>query len=368
MDGYDLLLTVPRFIGGTGERPDTTDAARSMYPPLAIEETDNRSRSAVKLDLVHIGWRMGVTRSSRSWRSGAAHRYLACLTARRPWRPAALFGRPCRTFRTSARKPMTTTCPERLSLKLSPAPKEMSLASPSTVITLVHGTGARETAWIDPGSNIARALSGDLSVTTLVRNFKWSGADSHAGRVEAALLLQNDIKEVARKFSAARHILVAHSHGGNVCLYALRDPECERSVQGIVFLATPFIYASRRLDVRFSTRPCGQTTGSLRLNGARQQKNRRVACGIAKGIGTARLGFVLCRQSQGASRDAGTCDSTLTSMLEVGSDPRPDDGPGMGDLRAVPNTALAIWRTPTEEPSPSVGRRVLDQSHRCAVA
>ena len=116
------------------------------------------------------------------------------------------------------------------------------------------------------------------------------------------------------------------------------------------------------------TRPCGQTTGSLRLNGARQQKNRRVACGIAKGIGTARLGFVLCRQSQGASRDAGTCDSTLTSMLEVGSDPRPDDGPGMGDLRAVPNTALAIWRTPTEEPSPSVGRRVLDQSHRCAVA
>ena len=26
----------------------------------------------------------------------------------------------------------------------------------------------------------------------------------------------------------------------------------------------------------------------------------------------------------------------------------------MGDLRAVPNTALAIWRTPTEEPSPTV--------------
>ena len=47
-------------------------------------------------------------------------------------------------------------------------------------------------------------------------------------------------------------------------------------------------------------------------------------------------------------------------MLEVGSDPRPDDGRRMADLRAVPNTALVTWRTPTQEPSPSVGRRVLD--------
>ena len=39
---------------------------------------------------------------------------------------------------------------------------------------------------------------------------------------------------------------------------------------------------SGKVGKRRCTRPCGQTTGSLRLNGARQQKNRRVACGIAK--------------------------------------------------------------------------------------
>jgi hypothetical protein len=37
-----------------------------------------------------------------------------------------------------------------------------------------------------------------------------------------------------------RLFIVAHSHGGNVTLYALRDPRTER-VEGVIFLATPFL-------------------------------------------------------------------------------------------------------------------------------
>ena len=55
------------------------------------------------------------------------------------------------------------------------------------------------------------------------------------------------------------------------------------------------------------SRPCWTNDGQFATEQCPATKNRRVACGIAKGIGTARLRFVLCRQSQGASRDAGAC-------------------------------------------------------------
>ena len=43
-----------------------------------------------------------------------------------------------------------------------------------------------------------------------------------------------------------RLFLVAHSHGGNIALAAMKNPSVRRSLDGLVFLATPFLFRRRR--------------------------------------------------------------------------------------------------------------------------
>ena len=45
---------------------------------------------------------------------------------------------------------------------------------------------------------------------------------------------------------SAHHGIVAHSHGGNVALYALRDVALRRKIDGVVTLGTPFIHCRPR--------------------------------------------------------------------------------------------------------------------------
>ena len=45
---------------------------------------------------------------------------------------------------------------------------------------------------------------------------------------------------------ALAHFLVAHSHGGNVALSALKNKAVRRSIDGLVCLATPFLFSRRR--------------------------------------------------------------------------------------------------------------------------
>ena len=51
-----------------------------------------------------------------------------------------------------------------------------------------------------------------------------------------------------RKYSRPgdRLFLVAHSHGGNIALAAMKNPSVRRSLYGVVFLATPFLFRRRR--------------------------------------------------------------------------------------------------------------------------
>lgn len=50
----------------------------------------------------------------------------------------------------------------------------------------------------------------------------------------------------AAKYPSQDHFIVAHSHGGNVVLYALRDQTVADSVRGVVCLSTPFIHCRER--------------------------------------------------------------------------------------------------------------------------
>ena len=162
-----------------------------------------------------------------------------------------------------------------------------SLPSPSVVVTLVHGTvllarwprlaravdrlgalwpsrGPVEVEWHRPGSTFRRRLLRATGDACYVTAFEWSGANTEWQRVcaagaegdfsstpagpPAARTLRAHIAATKLTFPDARHVLVAHSHGGNVCLAALRDRETRSAVQALACLSTPFVNVRSRAD------------------------------------------------------------------------------------------------------------------------
>jgi hypothetical protein len=73
----------------------------------------------------------------------------------------------------------------------------------------------------------------------------WSARNSHHARLAAAARLAERIKKETSGASGEA-VVIAHSHGGNVALYAMRDPEVEARVVGVVCLATPFLVVTPR--------------------------------------------------------------------------------------------------------------------------
>jgi len=113
-------------------------------------------------------------------------------------------------------------------------------------ITLVHGTFARGAPWTKEGSRLSSSLRTALGANATVEPCEWSGGNSAADREDGAARLAEHLRGQGDKAAKERRFVVAHSHGGNVALYALRDPEVERLVDGVVCMATPFIVARRR--------------------------------------------------------------------------------------------------------------------------
>jgi len=129
------------------------------------------------------------------------------------------------------------------------------------VITLVHGTWPnglpvlawvrrllwrREPArWTDPDSDLTHYLAERLAVNQvrpIVLLFRWSGGNSVSARVRAAEAIAAHLSQIAAKFPCARQIVIGHSHGGSVLMYALRRPGVAELIAGVVCLATPFIH------------------------------------------------------------------------------------------------------------------------------
>jgi hypothetical protein len=106
----------------------------------------------------------------------------------------------------------------RLNLPLPPIGAPISSSKDMTII--VHGTWAATQTWWRQGSNNFWDF-----VNGRVRNlyggpgcFRWSGNNSHAARVSAAKALLRWTQQQ----SYNNLDVVAHSHGGNVCLLATR--------------------------------------------------------------------------------------------------------------------------------------------------
>lgn len=70
--------------------------------------------------------------------------------------------------------------------------------------------------------------------------------NGHGYRLAGAKTLVQSLKKSFAEFPDAEHWVIAHSHGSNVALYALRDPEVAQRLEGIVTLAAPFIQCKPR--------------------------------------------------------------------------------------------------------------------------
>ncbi len=121
------------------------------------------------------------------------------------------------------------------------------------VVTLVHGTFAKHADWIQEGQILTKALCANDDDTVLDR-FCWSGKNRHTKRIQAGDELREHLIELITSYKNTgvnvEHHIIAHSHGGNVALYALRDRGDENDALladvKLITLATPFLFMRER--------------------------------------------------------------------------------------------------------------------------
>lgn len=124
---------------------------------------------------------------------------------------------------------------------------------PPYVFTLVRGTFARGAPWTRQSSTRRKVtsvlrdrLKAAFSEGALTKRVCWSGANSHGARLAAGERLASSLRRSLRRHPRSKHFVLAHSHGGNVVLAALRDPDLQAKVSGVVTMATPFIDCAPR--------------------------------------------------------------------------------------------------------------------------
>ena len=105
------------------------------------------------------------------------------------------------------------------------------------IITLVHGTWGRNSALANHNSAFCTSLASKIPGRTAIQIFRWSGRNRNKDRLAASERLRACIREGAHLYPDARQFLIAHSHGGNVVFYALKDAACAERVQAAVTLS-----------------------------------------------------------------------------------------------------------------------------------
>jgi hypothetical protein len=125
--------------------------------------------------------------------------------------------------------------------------------SPLYLLTLFHGTWAPGADWTHEESPLCQALKDKFGDRITFDRFCWSGRNSHRARCGAALGLRAHVCRNHERLAGYQQYLIAHSHAGNVCLYALRDDDVRQAIRGVITLSTPFILCRRRDFGRYRT-------------------------------------------------------------------------------------------------------------------
>lgn len=136
---------------------------------------------------------------------------------------------------------------------------------------IIHGTFARDESWwrlASDGTSFASQLEAAMSKQGIqgsvwkpaldsgfsYADFSWSHANWHADRRRGARSLARTLAKLAQARGATRESplevnLVAHSHGGNVVLDALRNLDHRVRARRVVLLGTPLISAKPALRI-----------------------------------------------------------------------------------------------------------------------
>lgn len=100
------------------------------------------------------------------------------------------------------------------------------------MVTLLHGTWARNAPWTQTGSPLRTCLE-QAGYRVEVAN--WGAGISFAERSDGAFLLRRHLLE----HPEYEHVVIAHSHGGNVALRAIDGDDT--LIKGLICLNTPFL-------------------------------------------------------------------------------------------------------------------------------
>ncbi len=200
--------------------------------------TDARESAQASAPLPPPGWYSDPSRpDTLRWWDGTAW---TAYDRRMPRRRASGVDRPPRP----PRKPRVPIAPCECRRQPRDAPADVA-----TTVTLVHGTFARHAKWVRPSGALATALRAVPG--TRVQALCWSGRNTQSARFRGARALHDHLVGLTERFPDAAHVVVAHSHGGNVALYALRDEDGADDPRlgdvHVVTMSTPFITAERKI-------------------------------------------------------------------------------------------------------------------------
>jgi len=115
------------------------------------------------------------------------------------------------------------------------------------LITLIHGTFAKAAPWTKDSSIFCHDIKERLwpENVTFARHI-WSGRNSHSTRIRESELLAEKLRRQIIEEPGKKKIIIAHSHGGNIALYALKKLETENTEFDLITLATPFLNSEKR--------------------------------------------------------------------------------------------------------------------------
>lgn len=122
------------------------------------------------------------------------------------------------------------------------------MSSPDFVLTLVHGTFEPGAPWAQRGSLLCSRLETLLPGQVKFRPFDWTGGNNHHERLQGGKELAGFLAAGLVEHPSATHAIIAHSHGGNVSLYALSHAVSGvgARIAALVTMGTPFIRVKER--------------------------------------------------------------------------------------------------------------------------
>ena len=117
------------------------------------------------------------------------------------------------------------------------------------LVTTVHGTWASDTAWAQQSSPLFVALGALTNFEIVPSNFVWSGNNNHQDRQVAAQALYDHCVRLRDRHGNVRHVIISHSHGGNVVQYGRRLTDLDQYADLFIFLGTPFLTFQKNRQV-----------------------------------------------------------------------------------------------------------------------